>query len=170
MFTIKNIIKIGLLLFVVISISFLVYKETTGNISNVQNNSTNSLVEVSNEKKEGDIKTHKELVKAYYFHGNNRCYTCRVMEGYIQEALSMYFSKEIENGDLVWLVTNAQKPENQHFARDFQLTSISMVLAKTKNGEVQNWKNLDKIWQLVRDKNAFVNYIKMEVDSYLKGN
>jgi len=106
-------------------------------------------------------------VVAIYFHGNVRCATCRKIESYADEAVQSGFSEALEEGDLAWRVINVDEPDNTHFVQDFQLVTRSVVLAEYREGKVVRWQNLDKVWQLVRSKDRFVDYIQSETREFL---
>ncbi len=106
-------------------------------------------------------------VVAYYFHGNVRCATCRKIEAYADEAVHSGFPEVIEDGALAWRVVNVDEADNKHFIQDFQLVTRSVVLAEYSNGKVVRWRNLDKVWQLVRDKERFVDYLQIETRTFL---
>jgi hypothetical protein len=96
----------------------------------------------------------------YYFHGNVRCATCRTIEAYADEAVHAAFAAELEDGTLEWRVVNIDEPANRHFIQDFQLVTRSVVLAEYRDGTVVRFENLDKVWQLVRDKERFLDYVQ----------
>jgi hypothetical protein len=106
-------------------------------------------------------------VVAFYFHGNVRCATCKKIEAYADEAVHSGFPKALEEGALAWRVVNIDDEGNRHFIQDFQLVTRSVVLAEFRGGEVVRWQNLDKVWQLVRDKGRFVDYIQGETTEFL---
>ena len=107
-------------------------------------------------------------VVTFYFHGNVRCATCRKIEAYADEAIHTGYADALENGTLTWAVVNVDEAENKHFVEDFQLVTRSVVLAEFDDGNVVRWKNLDKVWQLVRDEDAFVAYIREETSAFLE--
>ena len=107
-------------------------------------------------------------IKAYYFHGNNRCYSCKKIEQYSREAIEMYFDNQLKEGSLTFQAINTDQPENKHFLQDYQLVTKSLVLVEYKDGKQVKWKNLDKVWQLLNNKEAFFNYVKTETEDYLK--
>jgi hypothetical protein len=106
-------------------------------------------------------------VVAFYFHGNVRCATCRKIEAYADEAIHVGFAEALENGTLIWSVVNVDEPDNKHYVEDFELVTRSVVLAEYRDGEVVRWKNLDKVWQLVRSKDGFVEYVQEEAGEFL---
>lgn len=106
-------------------------------------------------------------IVAYYFHGNVRCVTCRKIETYSEEAITSGFGAELLEDRLEWRVVNVDEAENEHFIQEFQLSTRSVVLAEYRDGTVSRWENLDKVWQLVRDKDRFVDYIQAETREFL---
>jgi hypothetical protein len=106
-------------------------------------------------------------VVAYYFHGNTRCATCKKIEAYADEAIHQGFAEMLENGALTWRVVNVEESENRHFIDDFQLVTRSVVLAEYHNGAITRWKSLDKVWQLVRNKDDFTRYVQSETREFL---
>ena len=106
-------------------------------------------------------------VVAFYFHGNTRCATCKKIEAYADEAIHQGFVQALDTSALTWRVVNIEEPESRHFVEDFQLVTRSVVLAEYRDDKVVRWKNLDKVWQLVRDKDGFTNYVQSETRQFL---
>ncbi len=104
---------------------------------------------------------------AYYFHTTQRCVTCRMIETFAREAIETDFADELEEGRLVWLPVNVQVPDHEHFVQDYQLTSKAVVLVERAGEKQIRWKNLDQVWFLVRDKEAFQAYIQEETRDFL---
>jgi hypothetical protein len=103
----------------------------------------------------------------YYFHGNVRCATCRKIEAYSEEAIITGFPDELEHGALAYRAVNVDKAQNKHFVEDFQLVTKSVVVVEYRDGSVVRWKNLDRVWLLVRDRDAFADYIRVETNAFL---
>lgn len=108
-------------------------------------------------------------VIAYYFHGNFRCATCRAIEQLSRESIEKNFKSQLKSGKLTFLVINIDEPGNEHFIQDYQLVTRSLVITRIKNGKEIEWKNLPGVWKYVRDEQAFDNYVKNEIQSYLQG-
>jgi len=106
-------------------------------------------------------------VIAYYFHGNFRCITCRTIEAYSEEAITKGFADELASGRLAWRVINIDEPENKHFVREFELVTKSLVLVEYRDGKVTRRENLKQIWQLVRDKESFLDYVRTSTRNFL---
>lgn len=192
---IKKLIKSLLFIFVVVSFAFLVYKEfsprTESNATPVAATKVDTvavsgesvpapenrpLKEPATKQKEKDkapspqteVKSNNSKVIAYYFHGTFRCSTCRTIEQYSHDAIQMYFEKELGSGKLEFRPVNIEEPEYKHFIQDYQLVTRSLVLSSVSDGKETKWKNLADVWKLVRDKEKFFQYVKDEVEKFLK--
>lgn len=152
----KKVIKYLLLAFVVFSASYLIAKEAGWVARNGEQPPRSST----------SVQAAPDGVTAYYFHGDRRCVTCRTIEAYFHEALD----DKIHEGRLNWSVINVQEAGNDHFIYDFDLSASSAVFARYKDGKLVNWRNLSQVWKLVRDKPAFLEYIKTEVTLFLGQN
>lgn len=106
-------------------------------------------------------------VIAYYFHTTVRCVSCRAIEAYSQEAITTAFADQMRDGRLVWRVVNVEVPGNEHFIQDYQLYTKSLVIVHEVQGRPTEWKNLEKVWQLVQDKPTFQRYVQDEMRGYL---
>lgn len=108
-------------------------------------------------------------VVVYYFHGNTRCITCRKIESFAKSAVESGFASELKTGQIEFRVVNVEEPDNEHFVQDYQLVTRSVVLSRVQNGTQQGWKNLDQVWTLVRDPEAFQRYVVDETKQLLGG-
>lgn len=106
-------------------------------------------------------------VIAYYFHGNRRCATCQKLEAYAQEAVTGEFADEIEQGLVEWRVVNFDEEANEHYLKDYGLFSQTVILSRIDGEKETEWKNLDRIWKLVGDKDAYVTYVRDELRAFL---
>jgi hypothetical protein len=106
-------------------------------------------------------------VIAYYFHATVRCQTCRTIEAYSKEAIEKGFPAELKKGTIEWRLVNVQLPENRHYIQDYRLFTRSLVLVKVRDGKQVEWRNLEKVWDLVGDKNKFEKYVQTNVREYL---
>lgn len=115
-----------------------------------------------------DKKETKIYVKVIYFHGDYRCATCNKLEAYSKETIEKYFSDEIKSGKVKWDAINFDKKENKHYLDDFKLYNKALMIIKYENGKQKEWKNLEKIWEMVSDKSEYFKYVKNEINKYLK--
>ena len=153
----KTIISTALLLFVAGSATYMVVNEVRSGSQPPVVESGESLTLPAGSK-----------VVLYYFHGNERCQNCIKFESYTEEAVQGAFVKQLNTGELVWKMVNTDEPANKHFVGDYELYSKSIVVVENRDGKRGKWKNLEKIWEIVGDKNSFVEYIKGEVGAYLE--
>ncbi len=107
-------------------------------------------------------------VVAYYLHGTMRCPTCHKLEQYSRETIETNFKGALRSGKLEYKVINVEDKGNEHYASNYQLYTKSLILSLVKDGKEIKWKNMDKIWEYVRNKERFVDYVKSEVADLLK--
>jgi len=107
-------------------------------------------------------------VVAYYFHGDMRCPTCHKLEQYSKEAVETNFKDAVASGKLDFKVINVEDKGNEHYASDYQLYTKSLILSLVKDGKEIKWKNMDKIWEYVHNKEKFIDYVKSGVADLLK--
>jgi hypothetical protein len=85
-----------------------------------------------------------------------------------KEAIETGFAGPLKAGRLEWREVNIDEPGQEHFVKDFQLTTRSVVLERNQGGKRQDWKNLARIWELIRgEKDGFVKYIQDETKAFL---
>jgi hypothetical protein len=113
-----------------------------------------------------EVERQSQLV-VFYFFTKVRCTTCHKLETYTDEALKEFFADELAAGRIVYRPLNTDEPEHEHFRSDYQLVSKSVVLSARRDGVELQWKNLERIWNLVGDEAAFKQYIRDEVAGLL---
>lgn len=112
--------------------------------------------------------TKGTYVVAYYFHGTMRCPTCHKFEQYSREVIETNFKDAFVSGKLEFKVINIEDKGNERFVNDYQLYTKSLVLSLVRDGKEIKWKNLNKIWERVGNKQKFVNYVKSAVAYFLR--
>lgn len=115
---------------------------------------------------EGAIYESKVIV--YYFHGTFRCPTCHKLEQYSKEAIQTNFKDILASGKLEFKVVNIETRGNEHYGKDYQLYTKSLILSLVKDGKEIKWKNMDKIWEYVGNKQRFIDYVKSGVTDFLR--
>jgi hypothetical protein len=157
----------GLLLaFVAVSVVYLVVKERRTQPTSVDTTERPAIAQSTGENALNAAAADHMLV-VYYFHGNKRCYTCRTIEAYTEEAIKTGFPDELQSGRLVWKAVNVDDPENEHFVHDYDLTTRTVVLVDVDRGNELKWAKLDRVWELVQNKEEFVDYITQNTNAYL---
>jgi hypothetical protein len=108
-------------------------------------------------------------VTVYYFHRTVRCHGCQQIELMADQTIRQRFSKELEQGRLIWLVLDMDEPENQPFVKEYDLSVSTLVLANARKKGSRDWKKLEKVWELYGDPEAFNQYVRKEIAEYLTG-
>jgi hypothetical protein len=91
-----------------------------------------------------------------------------MMEKYSKEAIEMNFKDDLASGKLEFNAVNVENRGNEHFVDDYKLYTKSLILSLVKDGKEVKSKNLDKIWQLARNKQKFIDYVIGEVNELMK--
>ena len=113
-------------------------------------------------------KADRQLI-VYYFHGNARCPTCYKLESFAKSEVEIDFADAVKNGTLLWKTINIEDRGNEHYAEEYKLYTKSVIVSIRQDGKESSWKNLDQIWQLVREEQKYREYIKNEVKACLDG-
>lgn len=106
-------------------------------------------------------------VVVYYFHTTSRCGPCAIIEKNTASALKSVFEEELMSGRLLYQPVNIDGRENRHFVEDYRLFTKSVVLSLVKDGKEVRFKNLDKIWLNLRNRQKFDTYIQEEAAIFL---
>lgn len=150
----KNLLRLALLGFVAVAVVMMVHRE-------IYNGGSAEPARAQTEPLPAD-----GLV-VYYFHADVRCPTCQTIEQYAHEALDARLGEELASGNVVWRILNYEAAENIHFATDYDIAAPTVVLVRRQDGRDGQWRNLMRVWELVGDKPAFVDYIAAEASSLL---
>jgi hypothetical protein len=148
----KNIVTAILLLFVAASVVWLVVK------GQPQGSQPDEVVEPIS-----------DGVIVYYFHSNARCPTCKNIEAYAHEAVQTGFVEPLDAGQMQWRVLNYEQPANEHCVAEYGLVAPTVILVEMDGGKEKQWKNLARVWELVGDKPAFIEYVQGETRTLLNG-
>jgi hypothetical protein len=111
-----------------------------------------------------DTNQAENKLVVYYFHGDIRCASCLTIERLTGEALREFFARELGDGRIEWRVVNVDVSGNEHYIKDYQLFTKSVVLSKQNQTKELRWKNLDKVWELLDKEQQFKSYIRSEID------
>jgi hypothetical protein len=114
-------------------------------------------------------KTEQSKTRVYYFHGNQRCKTCKKIEALTKKTVEESFAGQLQDGSMELQVVNVDLPEKEHFVKEYELAVRSVVVSKMEGGKETNWRRLDKVWQLVHDEPAFANYLRKEIAALSQG-
>jgi len=111
--------------------------------------------------------TTRNGLAIYYFHGNTRCPTCQSIESQAHDTVQNDFASQLGKGEVTWKILNYEQPATTALTTKFEIQMPVVVLAKMQDGEIKDWKRLDKVWALVGDKPAFKEYMKTEIEQMI---
>ena len=77
----------------------------------------------------------KDFVEILYFHGKQRCMTCRSIEQNTKELLDSKFQRQMKEGKVVFRVIDISKKENAWIAEKYEVTWSSLFLVQHKSGK-----------------------------------
>ena len=166
----KTLIKIVLIVFVAGSLAYAAFDEFGGGngTDEAREDQSGGPAETAAGTEPGEAEEFPRYV-AWYFYGTKRCRTCINIENFTTEAIEEYFADSIEAGELEMRAVNVEMPRHEHFIEDFELVNKSVVLAEYEDGRVVRWENLDRIWELAGDREAFKDYIRSETADFMMG-
>ena len=76
-----------------------------------------------------------DFVEILYFHGKQRCMTCRSIEQNTKELLESMFQRQMKEGKVVFRVIDISKKENARIAEKYEVTWSSLFLVQHKTGK-----------------------------------
>ncbi len=114
-----------------------------------------------------DVAAVSNGLVVYYFHSNVRCPTCQSIESQAEETVRTHFASQLKSGEMTWKVVNYEQPAAKSLATKFEIQMPVVVLAKMKEGRMENWKRLDEVWAVVGDKPAFTKYVRGAIERML---
>ena len=111
--------------------------------------------------------TDAKKAVVYYFYTNTRCSSCKTIEAYTKEAVEKNFTADYKGWKVVFKGVNVEEEPNEHFKQDYWLNSKSVVVQKFSGEKALKWGKLEKVWQLLGDKDAFIDYVTAETHKLL---
>lgn len=123
--------------------------------------------EKNEENKAEEIQPNR--IEVLYFHGAQRCITCRAIEANTVALLDSLYSQEKANGKIIYKVVDISKKENEAIADKYEVTWSSLFVNGWKDGK-ENVNNMTE-FSFSNARNApdkFKEGIKSKIDELLK--
>ena len=98
-----------------------------------------------------------DFVEILYFHGKQRCMTCRSIEQNTKELLESMFQRQMKEGKVVFRVIDISKKENARIAEKYEVTWSSLFLVQHKNGK-EKAEEFEKLKEQYREKFKEFNF------------
>lgn len=89
------------------------------------------------------------------------------IEAYTAAAVTGPLGGLLSDGRIEWKVLNVDEPVNAHFTKDYELYTKTVVVSEIQDGKEVRWKRLEKVWDLLGDQQAFMDYVSNEVRAYV---
>jgi hypothetical protein len=100
-------------------------------------------------------------------HATIRCVTCNRIEDMAAGLVNEVFADEKEAGKVIWKEVNYQ--ENTELAREFDVVASCIVVARSVDGQIVDFRRLDDVWTLAGKPDQFNQYVAEAIASYLNG-
>jgi hypothetical protein len=110
----------------------------------------------------------KDRVVVMYFHRTQRCPTCLRMGDYTEEAILKGMAKEVKSGKVSFHYIDFQNEKNAAFTQAYGVAGPTLIVARASGNKVAEYKNLKDMWTKQQNKDAFLEYVRSNVKSYLR--
>ncbi len=77
----------------------------------------------------------KDRVEVMYFHGKQRCITCRAIEKATKEVLDTYFANEVKSGKIQYRIIDISQTANEKIADKYEVSWSSLYVNGWKKGK-----------------------------------
>jgi hypothetical protein len=89
------------------------------------------------------------------------------METTAAREIGEHFARQTQDGQLVWMPVNIDKPEGKVFRQQFNVQGSALVLVRMEDGAYRDSKKLDELWGLLDRPDAFSKYLIDEINTCL---
>jgi hypothetical protein len=105
-----------------------------------------------------------DKVELLYFHRTQRCVSCNNAEQYTRDTLNKYYPDELQSGRLS--IQSIDYQQDKAMAEKYNVKVQGLKIVTTRGGQV-NVKDVPEIWTYVKDRDAFMNFLKSVLDKEL---
>ena len=107
-----------------------------------------------------------DRVEVIYFHGKQRCVTCKAIEKYTKEMVN---AELVKNGKLRFKEVDISTPEGEKLAEKYRVSWSSLYVNKWKNGKEERNDMTRFGFQNARNNtSAFKKELKQKINELLK--
>ena len=107
-----------------------------------------------------------DKVEVVNFHATYRCYSCQKLGKLSEKTIKERFTKEVNEGKVVFKSVNGDLPENREMVILYQATGSSLYINAIKDGKNHIVQNI-KVWQYLNDEEGFKNYLEEKIRQLL---
>lgn len=105
---------------------------------------------------------NKDKSIIYYFHTNQRCASCNIMENYLEKVYNESYKDLLD-----YKVINVSDKENKHLFLKYKLYANATVLSKIKDGKEIDFIVLNDSWSYLHNEEKYKKYLKKEIERFL---
>ncbi len=108
-------------------------------------------------------------IEVLYFHGKQRCITCKNIEKYSKEVVENDFAKELKSGDIVFKVIDFSTKEGEAIADKYEISFSSLLVNKYTNGQETVNDMTEHAFSTAKEQEAeFKTGLKEKINELLK--
>lgn len=107
-----------------------------------------------------------DKIEVLNFHRTQRCWSCLTLGKLSEKTVSEKFANEVASGKVIFKAVNIELPENKEIVNLYQAGGSSLYTNAIKDGKNNIVQN-KKVWQLLSDEPAFINYLETQLRSLL---
>lgn len=152
----QSILRTALLMFVAAAIGYFAWDRI---------GQTAPAAQLQAAKQQENARAHTVVVT--YFTTDQRCRSCLELEKLTRLSLAERFQAELDRGLVRFETHNLDRPENRHFAREYQLAFKTVVVSDYRDGQEVRWEKMDDVWSLLSRPEDFKAYVSTQVRDYL---
>jgi len=109
----------------------------------------------------------KDYVRVVYFHVVPGCDLCQIMSKNVFLTLTTSFKEELKTKRVILRFYDMEDEKNAKIVQTFGVKGPSLYFVRTMDGKDVKTKNADEIWELVKSKKKFLEYVEKEVRACL---
>ena len=111
-----------------------------------------------------DVTPSPDKVELLYFHRTQRCVSCNDAEQYTRDTLDKYYANELQSGQIS--IQSIDYQLDKAMAEKYNVKVQGLKIITTRGGQ-RNIKDVPEIWTYVKDRDAFMNFLKSVLDKEL---
>ncbi|MCA1808650.1 MAG: nitrophenyl compound nitroreductase subunit ArsF family protein [Lentisphaerae bacterium] len=103
----------------------------------------------------------QDQVIVYAAHMTFRCPECTQIEWLARALVENDFGAELADGTLVFRTVDYMR--DTAFARRYNISSSTIVVARNRDGAEQDFQRLDEVWTKVHNREEFFDYVRAAI-------
>lgn len=111
---------------------------------------------------------HLSRLEVYCFHGTRQCTTCKNMKANTLKALTLHYSKQLQDSSIVFKIVDVDLPENEVLAEKFQATGTALMLNWIRQGKDSIIDMSDFAFEKANDEAIFIKDFSSRIAAFVK--